>query len=240
MNVLAEFLNRFLETELWLATALSLVLLTLLASQIVRMLFKHATRLAQRSTTHWDEALVNAARLPVQAVIWLVSLGWMARLLQPHWTDDADLLTAVRQLHDVGIVLCVAWFLWKFVVQVTQTAESRSQARGEAFDATTFDALSKLARLLVFVVTLLAVPLSRVNPRQGRFLKLLPAVFLYMAYLALLIAARGALDKGKIPQSLGLWWVHGVFVLIGLLLLYWEPLRLKWASRRAVREVARG
>ncbi|WP_369959853.1 LPS export ABC transporter permease LptF [Pseudomonas benzenivorans] len=94
--------------------------------------------------------------------------------------------------------------------------------------------------LLVFVVTLLAVPLSRVNPRQGRFLKLLPAVFLYMAYLALLIAARGALDKGKIPQSLGLWWVHGVFVLIGLLLLYWEPLRLKWASRRAVREVARG
>ncbi|MCV0440912.1 MAG: mechanosensitive ion channel family protein [Hydrogenophaga sp.] len=157
MNVLAEFLNRFLETELWLATALSLVLLTLLASQIVRMLFKHATRLAQRSATHWDEALVNAARLPVQAVIWLVSLGWMARLLQPHWTDDADLLTAVRQLHDVGIVLCVAWFLWKFVVQVTQTAESRSHARGEAFDATTFDALSKLARLLVFVAAVITI-----------------------------------------------------------------------------------
>ena len=94
--------------------------------------------------------------------------------------------------------------------------------------------------LLVFVITLLAVPLSRVNPRQGRFLKLLPAILLYMAYLALLIAARGALDKGKIPQALGLWWVHGVFVLIGLLLLYWEPLRLKWAARRAAREVARG
>ena len=94
--------------------------------------------------------------------------------------------------------------------------------------------------LLVFVVALLAVPLSRVNPRQGRFLKLLPAILLYMAYLGLLIAARGALDKGKIPQELGLWWVHAVFVLIGLLLLYWEPLRLKWAARRAAREVARG
>ncbi|UTW08994.1 LPS export ABC transporter permease LptF [Pseudomonas benzenivorans] len=94
--------------------------------------------------------------------------------------------------------------------------------------------------LLVFVVALLAVPLSRVNPRQGRFLKLLPAILLYMAYLGLLIAARGALDKGKIPQELGLWWVHAVFVLIGLLLLYWEPLRLKWAARRTAREVARG
>ncbi|MCR4508942.1 LPS export ABC transporter permease LptF [Pseudomonas sp. 32.2.56] len=94
--------------------------------------------------------------------------------------------------------------------------------------------------ILVFVVTLLAVPLSRVNPRQGRFLKLLPAILLYMAYLALLIAARGALDSGKIPALLGLWWVHGVFVLIGLLLLYWEPLRLRWAARRAVQEVAHG
>ncbi|HAF91378.1 LPS export ABC transporter permease LptF [Pseudomonas sp. S5(2021)] len=88
--------------------------------------------------------------------------------------------------------------------------------------------------VLVFVVTLLAVPLARVNPRQGRFLKLLPAILLYMSYLALLIAARGALDKGRIPMALGLWWVHGVFLGIGLLMLFWEPLRLRFKKRRAV------
>lgn len=94
--------------------------------------------------------------------------------------------------------------------------------------------------LLVFVVALLAVPLARVNPRQGRFLKLLPAILLYMAYLALLIGARGQLDKGKIPQDLGLWWVHGLFLLIGLGLFCWTPLQLKLASRRAVKEMAHG
>jgi lipopolysaccharide export system permease protein len=94
--------------------------------------------------------------------------------------------------------------------------------------------------LLVFVVALMAVPLSRVNPRQGRFLKLLPAVLLYMTYLALLVAARGALDKGKIPAQLGLWWVHGIFLLLALTLLYWEPLRLKWSARRAVSGVIHG
>jgi lipopolysaccharide export system permease protein len=94
--------------------------------------------------------------------------------------------------------------------------------------------------LLVFIVTLMAVPLSRVNPRQGRFLKLLPAILLYMAYLTILISARGALEKGKIPAALGLWWVHGLFLVIGLGLLYWEPLRLKMASRRSALEVARG
>lgn len=92
--------------------------------------------------------------------------------------------------------------------------------------------------LLVFVVTVLAVPLARVNPRQGRFLKLLPAILLYMAYLALLIAMRGQLEKGRVPAALGLWWVHGLFLAIGLLLLYWEPLRLKWRARRAHQEIA--
>ncbi|WP_312246545.1 LPS export ABC transporter permease LptF [Stutzerimonas nitrititolerans] len=92
--------------------------------------------------------------------------------------------------------------------------------------------------LLVFVVTLLAVPLSKVNPRQGRFLKLLPAILLYMTYLALLIAARGGMDKGRIPVAVGLWAVHGLFLAIGLLMLFWEPLQLQRRKRRASAEVA--
>ncbi|MDV7210676.1 LPS export ABC transporter permease LptF [Azotobacter beijerinckii] len=94
--------------------------------------------------------------------------------------------------------------------------------------------------LLVFVVTVLAVPLARVNPRQGRFLKLLPAILLYMAYLATLISVRGALEKGRIPMLIGLWWVHGIFLLIGLGLLFWEPLSLRLASRRAARGPSHG
>jgi lipopolysaccharide export system permease protein len=93
--------------------------------------------------------------------------------------------------------------------------------------------------LLVFIVTLMAVPLSRVNPRQGRFLKLLPAILLYMAYLTILIAARGALEKGRLPAALGLWWVHAIFLAIGAGLMYWEPLKLRRASRRAARGAAR-
>ena len=90
--------------------------------------------------------------------------------------------------------------------------------------------------ILVLVVTFIAVPLSRVNPRQGRFLKLLPAILLYMAYLALLVAARSALDKGTLPIAVGLWPVHGVFLLIGLMLMYWQPFSLYRARLRAQQE----
>ncbi|MDN3554412.1 LPS export ABC transporter permease LptF [Halomonas maura] len=70
--------------------------------------------------------------------------------------------------------------------------------------------------LMVFILTLLAMPLSRVNPRQGRFAKLLPAIFLYVAYLSLLLAALDAIGRGGWPVALGMWPIHAVFLIIGL------------------------
>jgi lipopolysaccharide export system permease protein len=93
--------------------------------------------------------------------------------------------------------------------------------------------------LLVFVVAIMAVPLAKVNPRQGRFLKLLPAILLYMAYLTILISLRSALEKGRVPMSLGLWWVHALFLAIGVAMMGWGPWKLARAQRRARVEVAK-
>lgn len=86
--------------------------------------------------------------------------------------------------------------------------------------------------LLVVIVALLAVPLSRTNPRQGRYLKLLPAIIIYLIYLGTLIAARGAMDGGKWPILPGLWLVHLVFFGLSLLLINWHRLQL-WRQRRS-------
>jgi len=72
--------------------------------------------------------------------------------------------------------------------------------------------------LLIPVLTLIAVPLSRVSPRQGRFAKLVPAIFLYILYFGLLLVSRDLTAAGEIPVMLGQWWVHGVFLTIGWLL----------------------
>jgi len=82
--------------------------------------------------------------------------------------------------------------------------------------------------LIVPIVTLLAVRLSRVNPRQGRFFHLLPAMLVYITYLGLLIVARDALADGKVPEWLGMLWVHGLFLALGL----WLQFGPAWLHRR--------
>lgn len=73
--------------------------------------------------------------------------------------------------------------------------------------------------VMVFILTLLAMPLSRVNPRQGRFAKLLPAIFLHVCYLSLLLAALDAIGRGTLSATIGMWPIHVVFLALGLGLL---------------------
>jgi len=85
--------------------------------------------------------------------------------------------------------------------------------------------------LLVLVVALLAVPLSRTNPRSGRYLKLLPSILLYLFYLGALIGLRGLMDAGKWPLFPGLWPAHIFFFGLALLLINWHNMYL-WRQRK--------
>ena len=84
--------------------------------------------------------------------------------------------------------------------------------------------------IMVIVVTLLAVPLSRIDPRAGRFARVLPAVLLYFVYLLSLNAMRVNMESGSIPVELTLLPVHLFFVLLALALLYADKIRLLTGS----------
>ncbi|MEH6813563.1 MAG: LPS export ABC transporter permease LptF, partial [Motiliproteus sp.] len=70
--------------------------------------------------------------------------------------------------------------------------------------------------MLCIIVSILAVPLSKVNPRQGRYARLLPCILLYLAYVSILTSIRSGLEKGDLDSPLLIWSVHLAFLLIAL------------------------
>jgi lipopolysaccharide export system permease protein len=68
------------------------------------------------------------------------------------------------------------------------------------------------------VLTLLAVPLSRLNPRQGRYARVWLAGLVYLVYSNLIALGRSWIEHGSLPASFGLWWTHAVVVLAVLLI----------------------
>jgi len=84
---------------------------------------------------------------------------------------------------------------------------------------------------LVPVVALLAFSLAKVNPRQGRYLKLLPAILFYLSYIVMIVAAKNGIEKGHLHQS-ALWGAHIFYLSLALIILGWEPFLRQWRWRR--------
>lgn len=73
--------------------------------------------------------------------------------------------------------------------------------------------------LSLFVLSLLAVPLSRSSPREGRYARLGIALFVYIIYANSMSIARVWVEREVVEPWLGMWWVHAVVAAIALLLL---------------------
>jgi lipopolysaccharide export system permease protein len=76
--------------------------------------------------------------------------------------------------------------------------------------------------ILALILMMLAVPLARLRPRQGRFGRIGVAILAYFLYSQLLAAARTWVESSVVPEYIGIWWVHGVALCVAIWLLVRE------------------
>ena len=67
--------------------------------------------------------------------------------------------------------------------------------------------------LATLILSMVAVPLSMVNPRQGRFARLMPAILIYAAYYMFLLSLRNLMLTSTLPLWPGLLVVPVFFLL---------------------------
>jgi lipopolysaccharide export system permease protein len=71
----------------------------------------------------------------------------------------------------------------------------------------------------ILVIALWAPLLARAQPREGRYGRIIAAVLIYAVNFNLVGIGESWLIHRVIDPSIGLWWVHGLFLLFGLGLL---------------------
>jgi lipopolysaccharide export system permease protein len=114
-----------------------------------------------------------------------------------------------------------------------ETAESRAPRAPSNKSRTTLELLRDptprhLAELswrlglpaATLVLSLLAIPLSFVNPRAGRSMNLVLALLVYMVYSNLLSITQASIAQSRISPVAGLLGVHAVMLLLLLVLFY--------------------
>lgn len=75
------------------------------------------------------------------------------------------------------------------------------------------------APLSVLVLALLAVPLSHLAPRQGRYSKIAFGLLAYLIYANLLGIGQAWITKSQLAATFGLWWVHALMLVVTVLMI---------------------
>jgi len=79
--------------------------------------------------------------------------------------------------------------------------------------------------VMTLILGVLAVPLSRSSPRQGRYLKLVPGLLLYLVYVVVVNAGRNQVTEKEASPYLAIWSIHVVVLAFALVLFLWPHIR---------------
>lgn len=141
--------------ETWHGHVLLLIVAIVAINIAAYYLLRHIERLAARTPSVWDDALIKAARKPVTLVLWTLGATFAIRIVHQHvGVPYFDLVSPAR---NVLIVLALAWLLQGLIRNAAANVLALRQVAGEMVDQTTVEALAKLGRGVVVVVAGLSI-----------------------------------------------------------------------------------
>lgn len=151
MNELAQQFGLAFLAEPWLPRVLGVVLLVVAVNVGAYYLLRRIEKLAARTPSVWDDALFRAARLPLTLLLWVAGVAYAIQVVDRY--NAEPMFEALEPVRDTLVILALAWFLLRLIGNASRNLLARTEAAGEGVDRTTVDALSKLGRFTIVLLT---------------------------------------------------------------------------------------
>ena len=155
MNILAEQFGLAFLAEPWLPRVLWVTFIVVAVNLGAWHLLRHLEKLAARTPSVWDDALMRSARLPFTLLLWAVGVAYAIEVIDRY--NPERMFEVAKPIRDTLVILSLAWFLLRLINSVSQNMLARAEACGEGIDRTTIDALSKLGRFTIAILAALVI-----------------------------------------------------------------------------------
>jgi MscS family membrane protein len=135
----------------WIFQVFAVVLLTAVANFFIKRFILKVSLKLNRTKTRWDNITVEAMTRPLGWILWLIGLSFAADVI--YLKTQSPIFTASDMIRDVGVLICIAWFVLAFI----RGAEKEFSNYSNNVDAHTAEAISKLLRLTVIITSALVI-----------------------------------------------------------------------------------
>ena len=147
-----SFFDQWITKEnAYILEAFFVLVFALLADIIQRKTFRSLSAKATKTKTKWDDAILLSIPKPLSIIIWIASVAFAADIIREAL--NARILEAFYPIRNATIITALGYFLILAIGRIEKTFLTDSKS----IDPTTLDALSKLARISVFVTAALMI-----------------------------------------------------------------------------------
>ena len=155
MKDLAQQLVASFLSASWLPQVLTVIVAVTILNIGAHYLLRRIEKIAARTATVWDDALIKATRKPLTLILWVSGTTYAIEIIHKHLgTPVHDFVFPAR---NTLVIAALAWFLLRLIGQASRNVLARSEATGNGLDFTTVDALSKLGRFSVVIIAALVI-----------------------------------------------------------------------------------
>ncbi|MBT6718892.1 MAG: mechanosensitive ion channel family protein [Nitrospina sp.] len=147
-----SFFDQWITKEnAYILEAIFVLVFALIADLIQKKTFRSLSTKAAKTKTKWDDAILLSIPKPLSIIIWIASIAFAADIIREAL--NAKILDAFYPIRNATIITALGYFLILAIGRV----EKSFLSEGKGIDPTTLDALSKLARISVFITAALMI-----------------------------------------------------------------------------------
>ncbi|MGC9385318.1 MAG: mechanosensitive ion channel family protein [Hydrogenovibrio sp.] len=138
--------------QVWIPLLLFVLLLTFLVDLVTRLIFRTLDGKLKRHNRFFLSSIVIAMTRPVVFYIWLSGSVLALLTMINHFQIFTELKPQILGFRSTLGILAVAWFSVRWVAEI-EIYLKQLEAEDRRWDSVTIEALSKIIKLTVFVVT---------------------------------------------------------------------------------------
>ncbi|GAB6034209.1 mechanosensitive ion channel family protein [Galenea microaerophila] len=142
--------------QVWLLLVVLTLTTTLIVDILVRwFIYRLHRHLVAKHFMMWD-AFVSAATGPVSLAIWVTGVTWAVTTLMMRFQLWTETIPYIQNTKSTLLVLLVGWYAIRVAGRLEQELK-KVEKKDSRFDAATVEALSKLIKLIAFIITVIIV-----------------------------------------------------------------------------------
>ena len=139
----------------WVIRVFIVVLVTVTASFIARLLLARANRKIKQTQNYWDDSLLNAGRMPLHGLIWVLGLSVAAEIIDN--VSEHTIFEYTTLIRQVAIVLLGVIFLFRFIKEAELHIIEKRGLRDVNADGVTVRVICRLLRVSVVITGALVI-----------------------------------------------------------------------------------